>query len=265
MLDGDAIWMKLQAVRDRRPLVHCITNFVSMEVTANALLALGASPAMVHAAEEVEDFQAVADALVVNIGTLSPDWVTAMELASARAEALNKPWVLDPVAVGATPYRTRVAAELARRGPSVVRANASEILALAGAASGPTRGVDSSHASEDALQAAQELARVLGRVVAVTGAVDHVTDGTRHARIANGDPLMPRVTALGCALSAVVGAFLAVDDNPLEATVAALSVFGLAGERAARRAGGPGTLRVVLIDELAGLDRAAVVEGAKLG
>lgn len=264
MSHGDAIWRQLQAVRERRPLVHCITNFVSMEVTANALLALGASPAMVHAAEEVEDFQRVADALVVNIGTLSPSWVHAMELAAARAEMLNKPWVLDPVAVGATPYRTRVAADLARRGPSAIRANASEVLALAGAAGGPTRGVDASHASDDALQSARELARVLGGVVAVTGAVDHVTDGTRHSRIANGDPLMPRVTALGCALSAIVGAFLAVGDDPLDATVAALAVFGLAGERAAARAGGPGTLRVLVIDELAGLDRAAVVEGARL-
>ena len=263
MLDGDAIWSKLQAVRERRPLIHCITNFVSMEVTANALLALGASPAMVHANEEVEDFQEVADALVVNIGTLSPTWVEGMERAAARAETLQKPWVLDPVAVGATPYRTRVATELARRGPTVIRANASEVLALAGAASGPTRGVDSSHASEDALQAARELARALGTVIAVTGAVDQVTDGTRIARIANGDPLMPRVTALGCALSATVGAFLAVGDEPLDATAAALAVFGLAGERAAARAGGPGSLRVLLIDELAMLDRAALVEGAR--
>lgn len=264
MPDGDAIWMKLQALRARRPLVHCITNFVSMEVTANALLALGASPAMVHAEEEVEDFQKVADALVVNIGTLSPAWVSAMELAAGKAAAQGKPWVFDPVAVGATPYRTRVAAELAHRRPTVIRANASELLALAGVAGGPTRGVDTSHASEDALQAARELARLLGSVVAVTGAVDLVTDGTRVLRVANGDPLMPRVTALGCALSAVVAAFLAVDDDPLEATVAALALFGIAGERAAARAGGPGTLRVLLMDELASLDRAATIEGLRL-
>lgn len=264
MPDGGAIFEKLQAVRATRPLVHCITNFVSMEVSANALLAAGASPAMVHAEEEVEDFQAVANALVVNIGTLSPAWVRAMEKAASRAQALGKPWVLDPVAVGATPYRTRMAAELAQARPTVIRANASEVLALAGAASGPTRGVDSSHGAEDALAAARELARVLRSVVAVTGEVDHVTDGERVLRVANGDPLMPRVTALGCALSALVGAFLAVEADPLEATASALAVFGLAGERAAARAQGPGTLRVLIMDELWNLDRATLEAGARV-
>lgn len=264
MPDGGAIFDKLQAVRDTRPLVHCITNFVSMEVSANAVLAVGASPAMVHAEEEVEDFQSIASALVVNIGTLSPAWVRAMEKAAARANALAKPWVLDPVAVGATPYRTRVAAELAQTGPTVIRANASEVLALAGAATAPTRGVDTSHAAEDALAAARELASVLGAVVAVTGEVDHVTDGQRVRRVAGGHPLMPRVTALGCALSAITGAFLAVEDDPLEATAAALAVFGLAGQRAAARSDGPGTLRVAIMDELWNLDRVALEAGARV-
>jgi hydroxyethylthiazole kinase len=258
---ADRAWRDLQAVRKQSPLIHNITNFVAMDVVANALLALGASPAMVHAEEEVEDFQEIASALVVNIGTLSPGWVCAMEKAAARAAELGKPWVLDPVGVGATRYRARAAAELARGRPTVIRANASEALALAGAAAAPTRGVDSSHAAEDALDAAREMARVLGSVVAVTGVVDHVTDGTRLLRVEGGHPMMTRVTALGCAASAVIGAFLAVDDDPLEAAAAALAVFGLAGARAAARSAGPGSLRIALIDELHALDERAVRDG----
>ena len=147
-------WASLAAVRRGAPLVHSITNYVSMDITANALLALGASPAMVHAVEEVEDFVSIASALVVNIGTLSPAWVAAMERAADRARERGKPWVLDPVGAGATPYRTGVARGLARRGPTVIRGNASEILALGGGVEG-TRGVDSAHGSDDALAAAQ--------------------------------------------------------------------------------------------------------------
>jgi hydroxyethylthiazole kinase len=257
-------WANLQAIRTQVPLIHNITNFVSMDVVANVLLALGASPAMVHAEQEVEDFQDLASALVVNIGTLSPPWVAAMEKACGRARMLGKPWVLDPVGVGATRYRTRAAADLAHGRPTVIRANASEVLALAGAASGPTRGVDTSHAAEDALGAARELARVLGSVVAVTGAIDHVTDGERVLRVQGGHPMMTRVTALGCAASAVIGAFLTVEPEPLEAAAGALAVFGLAGERAAARAAGPGSLRTLLIDELASLDQAALQGGIRI-
>ena len=263
MNHADNSWRNLQALREQAPLIHNITNFVAMDVVANALLALGASPAMVHALEEVEDFQDVADALVVNIGTLSPPWVAAMEKASERAAALRKPWVLDPVGVGATPYRTRAAASLAQGRPAVIRGNASEILALAGA-SNRTRGVDTSHAAEDALDAARELATVLGSVVAVTGQVDHLTDGTRLLRVEGGDPMMTRVTALGCAASAVIGAFLTVEDDPLAAAAQALGVFALAGQRAAVRARGPASLRLHLIDELAVLDEAAVRQGVRI-
>ena len=150
MPHATATWVSLQAVRERAPLVHNITNFVAMDVTANCLLALGASPAMVHAEEEVEDFLAIAQALVVNIGTLSPPWVAAMGRAAARARALGRPWVLDPVGAGATPYRTRTSLELIERGPTVIRGNASEILALAGVAAGPTKGVDSTHGADEA-------------------------------------------------------------------------------------------------------------------
>jgi hydroxyethylthiazole kinase len=259
-----ASWARLQAVRDGAPLVHNITNFVAMEVVANCLLALGASPAMVHAEDEVEDFVGIASALVINIGTLSPPWVVAMERAVLRANALGKPWVLDPVGCGATPYRTRTAAALAGLRPTVIRGNASEILALAGATSGPTRGVDSSHEASEAFAAGSALARELGTVVAITGAVDHVTDGERLLRVSNGDPAMTRVTALGCAASAVVGAFLAVEPEPLPAAASALAIFGLAGERAADGAAGPGSLRVRIVDELAALDQRGLASGVRI-
>lgn len=250
-------WETLQEVRRRSPLVQSITNYVSMDVTANALLALGASPAMVHAEEEVEEFVALADALVVNIGTLSPPWVRAMELAADRATELGRPWVLDPVGAGATAYRTSTAADLARRGPTVVRGNASEILALAGAGA-DTRGVDSVHGSDSAAAVAGSLARELGCVIAVTGATDYVTDGDRMLEIRNGDALMTRVTALGCTASAMVGAFLAVYTDAVAATAQALAVLGLAGEIAAKHAEGPGSLRFRLLDALHSLDEPAL-------
>jgi hydroxyethylthiazole kinase len=250
-------WTTLERLRERRPLVHNITNLVSMDVVANALLALGASPLMAHAEEEVADIAGLAHAFVANIGTLSPDWVAAMHVAASRMADQGRPWVLDPVGVGATPYRNAAAADLLRRRPTVVRANASEILALAGAA-GTTRGVDSTHAADEAVEAAMAIARVHRCVVAVTGAVDRVTDGSRTLEIAGGHPLMGRVTALGCAASATIGAFLAVERDPVTAAAHALAVFGLAGEIAALPPAGPGTLRVRLMDALYGLDEATV-------
>jgi hydroxyethylthiazole kinase len=259
-----ASWASLQAIRQRAPLVHNITNFVAMEVAANCLLALGASPAMVHADEEVEDFVAIASSLVVNIGTLSPPWVAAMARAAARATALGRPWVLDPVGAGATPYRTRTALDLIELRPTVIRGNASEILALAGAAAGPTKGVDSTHGADEAVHAAQQLAEASGAVVAVTGAIDRITDGERWREVGNGDPRMTRVTALGCAASAVTGAFLVVERDPLLAAAQALAIFGLAGQRAAAQAAGPGSLRWQIVDQLALLDATAVLEGVRI-
>jgi hydroxyethylthiazole kinase len=259
-----ATWASLQAIRQEAPLVHNITNFVAMEVVANCLLALGASPAMVQAEEEVEDFLTTAHALVVNIGTLSSGQLAAMRLAAARAAALGRPWVLDPVGAGATPWRTRAAVGLVELRPTVIRGNASEILALAGAAAGPTKGVDSSHGSDEAVDAAQQLAHSSGAAVAVTGEIDRITDGERWRKVRNGDPRMTRVTALGCAASAVIGAFLTVQPDPVLAAAEGLAVFGLAGERAAARAAGPGSLRWQIVDELALLDQAAVRAGVKI-
>jgi hydroxyethylthiazole kinase len=257
-------WASLQAIRREAPLIQNITNFVSMDVAANGLLALGASPAMVHAEEEVLAFTAIASALVVSIGTLSPAWVRAMEQAAKGARGRGKPWVLDRVGVGATSYRTRTASALAALQPTLIRANASEVLALAGAALGPTRGVDSTHASSEAAETAAALARQTGAVVAVTGAIDYVTDGERRLEVENGDPMMTRVTALGCTVSAIAAAFLVVEPDPVAAAAQALAVFGLAAERAAVLAEGPGSLRWRLLDALHNLDETAVMAGVRI-
>jgi len=249
----------LQAVRAQRPLVHNITNFVVMNNTANALLALGASPAMLHATDEVEEFTALSQALVVNIGTLSSAWLAAMKLAVARANQSRVPWLLDPVGVGATAYRRAAAADLSRRTPAVIRGNASEILTLAEAGQAGGKGVDADVAAEGALDAAQQLARDTGAVVAMTGAVDYVCDGQRTAHVAAGDALMTRVTGLGCSASAVTAAFLAVAPDAFIAATAALTAFGVAGKMAAARARGPGSLQVELLDALYALDRAALL------
>jgi hydroxyethylthiazole kinase len=240
----------LARIRAERPLVHNITNFVAMDISANALLAAGASPAMVHAREEVRDFVGISRALAVNIGTLSPDWVDAMHLAAAEAAAREIPWVLDPVGAGATSYRTHTSEALAARRPAVIRGNASEILALAAGTLG-TGGVDASHASDAAVDPARALAARRGTVVAMTGSTDFVTDGTRTIAITNGHPLMARVTAVGCTATALVAAACAVEPDAMIAATAALVFLGVCGERAAEGQPGPGTFRVRLIDALA--------------
>jgi hydroxyethylthiazole kinase len=242
----------LARLREVRPLVHNITNYVAMDLSANVLLAIGASPAMVHAVDEVEEFVAFSSALVVNIGTLSEPWIAAMLAAARAAKRRGIPWVLDPVGAGATALRNRAVAELMAVGPTIVRGNASEILAVAGAAGAAGKGVDSGNSSDEARDAAMALARASGAVVVATGAVDLLTDGRRVVRLADGDPLMSRVTATGCALSAVVAGFAALDPDPLAAATAGLAVYGVAGrEAAAVAAGGPATFRTLFLDRLA--------------
>lgn len=251
-------------MRRRAPLVHCITNYVAMNVAANVLLAAGASPAMVHAEEEAGEFAGLAGALTVNIGTLSPGWVGGMKAAIAGAMAAGRPWVLDPVAHFATGYRRRVAAELLALRPTVVRGNASEIIALDGGVSAG-QGADAGDPVEQAEEAARQLSRAHGAVVAVTGPVDFVTDGTRAARISGGSALMPKVTALGCSLTCLVGAFTAVaPDAPFEATVAALATFAAAGEAAERGAEGPGSFAMRFLDALHGLEAPALEAGERI-
>ncbi|MBO0664570.1 hydroxyethylthiazole kinase [Jiella sp. MQZ9-1] len=240
----------LKAMREAAPLVQCITNYVAMNMAANVLLAAGASPAMVHTEEEAGEFAALAAALTINIGTLSPAWIAGMKSAAHGATKAGKPWVLDPVAHFATAFRRKAVSDLLELHPAVIRGNASEIITLAGGqASG--RGVDSGDPVERAEDAARRLAASQGAVVAVTGPVDFVTDGDRGARISGGSPLMPRVTALGCSLTALMGAFAAIaPDHPFEATVAALATFATAGEAAGHEADGPGSFAVRFLDAL---------------
>lgn len=242
----------LERMREGAPLVQNITNFVAMNVMANVMLAVGASPAMVHAEEEVAEFAAIASALSINIGTVSGPWATSMELAAQAARAAGRPWVLDPVAVGATAFRRDLGARLLTHRPTVIRGNASEILALSGATAAG-KGADAADPVAAAETAARALARAQSCVVAVTGPVDFVTDGQREARVRNGHAMMPRITALGCSLTGVIAAFV-VDQPPFEATVAALACFGLAGEIAAETAQGSGSFQVAFLDALYDLD-----------
>jgi hydroxyethylthiazole kinase len=254
----------LALVRARAPVVQNITNLVVTNSTANALLAIGASPAMIEGADEVEEFLRVADSLVVNLGTMSADRAAAMRLATAAAQQLGRPWVLDPVAVGVVGYRSRLAEELIWRGPAAIRGNASEIISLAGGA-GAGRGVDAGPEARMAAaqDAARDLARRTGAVVAVTGAVDHATDGERCIACHNGDPLMTRVTGMGCTATAIIGACLAVQPDRLAAVAHGLALTGLAGELAAARSRGPGSLQVAFLDALHAMD-AAALEGVRL-
>ncbi len=243
----------LQRVRHEAPVVHNITNYVVMNTTANALLAIGASPVMAHSMHEVEDMVGIARALVLNIGTLSDDWVEAMVVAGRAARKRGIPIVLDPVGAGATPYRTTTALRLLDEvSPTIVRGNASEIRALV-AQAGATRGVDSVHGSEESLEAAQALSNARGCVVSVSGATDIIVSGAQVARVHNGVALMTRVTGTGCTATAITGAFAAVESSAFHAAVCGMAVLGVAGEIAAERAAGPGSLQLELLDALAAL------------
>ncbi len=240
----------LESLRARRPLVHNITNYVVMHFTANTLLAMGASPVMAHAAGEVEEMVSLAGALVINIGTLSEHWVEAMLKAGRKANAVGVPIVLDPVGSGATSMRTETFRMMTRDlRLAVIRGNPSEVLSIA-SDSVKTKGVDSAHGVDQAVDTAKAMARRIGAVVAITGAVDVITDGKIVVRCRNGHPLLGSITGTGCAATATVAAFAAVTSDPLEAAAAGLAFFGLAGELAARRADAPGSFSVALLDAL---------------
>jgi hydroxyethylthiazole kinase len=249
----------LARLRAAKPLVHQITNYVVMNETANATLALGALPVMAHAREEVEEMAAIAGSLVLNIGTLSPHWVEAMLAAGRVANARGIPVVLDPVGAGATRYRTETAKRILDEvDVAVLRGNAGEIATLVGVAA-EVRGVESIGADSEAAELASHAARTLGVVAAVTGPVDHVSDGARSHAIANGDPLLATITGTGCISSALTGCFLAVNpDRRLDAAAEALVALGVAGEDAAVDAKGPGSFHVGLYDALAGLEPATL-------
>lgn len=251
-------------VREKSPLVHCITNYVAMGINANALLAIGASPLMSFCPEEMEEIVSISSALVVNIGCLDRHEIEGMKIAAATADRLGKPWVLDPVGAGASRIRTETSLTLIRDShPTVIRGNASEIMCLAGQQI-KSRGVDTSALSSDAVESAKALALASGAIVSVSGPVDYITDGVRVEKIGNGHPLMARITAMGCTASVVTGAFIAVGEDRLLAARNAMAVMGIAGERAAARAAGTGSMEMHFIDELSTYDPADYAKAIKI-
>jgi hydroxyethylthiazole kinase len=255
----------LASIRSQKPLIHQITNYVVMNETANATLAVGALPVMAHAREEVEEMAALASALVINIGTLSPPWVEAMLLAGYRANQLGVPVVVDPVGAGATKYRTDTAQRLLNElDVTVLRGNAGEIATLVGV-DAEVRGVESIAAGVNPAELARAAARALGVVASVTGPIDHVSDGDEVLQVANGHELMGTVSGTGCMSTAITGCFVAVKrEAPLEAAAEALAAFGVAGEDAAAGARGPGTFHAALYDALYNLAPATLDERSKL-
>ncbi len=247
---NQALFRDLEKIRKTKPLILNVTNYVVANATANALLALGASPAMSHNPRDLEELTAFSKALVVNIGTPTEEFLEGMDKAGKVALAHNVPIVLDPVAAGATSIRTDSAYDFTKQySPAVVRGNASEILALAGAGGTP-HGVDSSQSSDSALHGAMEFARLFDCTVCVSGEVDYVTNGSKVYKIFGGSEMMPYVTGLGCTATALIGAFLAVNPVPVEATVHAMAVMSVCGLLATKKAAGPGTLQLYFYDAL---------------
>ena len=268
-LNAQDLWQDVLTVRQNAPLVHSITNFVVMNFNANVLLALGASPVMAHACEEVEDMTSIAQSLVLNIGTLEPDWIKAMLLAQAKARSRQIPIVLDPVGAGATPYRNQSLAQIIEQGPpSIVRGNASEIMSVAGLST-QTKGVDSSACSNLALDAAESLAQRIQGVVCVSGETDYVLDHQgRLVTLHNGHPWMTKVTGVGCSATAMIGAFAAVQADAWRATTAAMAYLGVVGEVAyemtAQLSAGVGTYQAKLLDNLQQLDETTFTQRLKM-
>eukprot|EP01004_Peranema_trichophorum_P006292 NODE_5115_length_1065_cov_31.538217_g4559_i0.p1 GENE.NODE_5115_length_1065_cov_31.538217_g4559_i0~~NODE_5115_length_1065_cov_31.538217_g4559_i0.p1 ORF type:complete len:270 (+),score=59.87 NODE_5115_length_1065_cov_31.538217_g4559_i0:53-862(+) len=245
------VWKSVQSIREQKPLVHNITNYVVMNNTANALLAIGASPVMAHAIEEVEDMTKICSSLVINVGTLSAAWVDSMEKAMKAAKHLNKPCVLDPVGNGATPYRSQSINRLLQANPpTVIRGNANEIAALIEKDT-TTKGVDATQSSDSTLPLARRVSEQYNSVVVVSGETDYIVapDG-RVGKISNGHILQTRVTGMGCTHTAIIGAFLAVEKDPFVAAVQGTAVTGIIGELAAQNSKGPGSMQSEFLDLL---------------
>ncbi len=258
------IWQNVRTVHQKNPLVLNITNFVVMNTTANALLAIGASPLMSKAEDEMNELALISNALVVNMGTLDREWIEAMTLASSIFNELGKPWVLDPVGAGASKFRTVSARELLKNNPTVIRGNASEIIALAEANFSDSYGVDSKHQSRDAVEAGKKIAKQYHTVVCITGEVDYVISSTKMAMIKNGHKMMTRVTGLGCTSTALSGAFIGSNSNYFEAAVSAISLIGVVGELAEKQSKGPGTLQMNILDLLYSISEEAFTSNLKI-
>jgi hydroxyethylthiazole kinase len=251
-LGPESVAQVLRDIRERAPLVHCLTNVVVANFTANVLLAAGASPAMVDAPEEAGMLAGAANSVLINLGTLTSAQAAGMRAAVAGAVDAEVPWVLDPVAIGALPLRTKLAGDLAEQRPAVIRGNASEVAALIGGAGG--RGVDSIATPDDVPDAGLEVARRFTTVAAVSGPVDLLTDGARTVRVAAGNEMLTKVTGVGCALGALIAAGCAVTDDPLLAAAAATALVCAAGDAAAGRSTGLGSFAVGLLDAISTLD-----------
>lgn len=245
-----SLWNNILLVREKSPLVLNITNYVVMNNTANALLAVGASPIMAHAHPEIDEITSLCASLVINIGTLDEYWVESMFYAAKKAIQLNKPFIIDPVGAGATHYRDSTLSKLIALKPTVIRANASEILALAKFNKTKTKGVDSTAQSSEAIEAAKILNQTFGSVVCISGETDVVISEGQQILVKNGNTLMTKVTGLGCSATAIIGAFIAVIEDKTEAVTAATTLMGVCGEIAAKTANGPGSLQMLLLDKL---------------
>ncbi|WP_417886870.1 hydroxyethylthiazole kinase [Zunongwangia sp.] len=260
----NTLWKHIETVKKTVPLIHNITNYVVMNNTANALLAAGASPIMANAHSEMEDMVSICQGLVINIGTLTEYSVESMLIAAKCANKTNTPWVLDPVGAGATTFRNETLSKLIALKPTIIRANASEILALATTNNLFTKGVDSTAESNEAILAAKELNKKYGAVISISGATDIIIDGDQQIHLSNGNKLMTKVTGLGCSTSAITAAFAAVIPNKFEATCTAMALFGVCGELAAKKSDGPGTLQLHILDELFSISERAFQTTLKL-
>ncbi len=254
----------LKTIRHDHPLIHNITNYVVMNFTANTLLAMGASPVMAHAPNEVEEMVSLAKALVINIGTLSDHWIDSMIKAGKKANQLAVPIILDPVGSGATSLRTNTFKKLAKElDISIIRGNASEILSIA-SDDIKTKGVDTAHNVDQATETAMKEAHQLNSIVVITGPIDLITDGKSIIRCSNGHPLLSSITGTGCASTATIAAFAAVSVNMMFAAAAGLAFFGMAGEIAAEKAKSPGSFMAALIDAMYEITPEQFADMAKL-
>lgn len=258
------IYHLLTQVREKSPLVQNITNFVVMNNTANALLALGASPIMVHAEEELEEVLSFCNSLVINIGTLSKPWADNMILAAQLANKLGKPWVLDPVGAGISSLRNETLQALMLLKPTVIRGNASEIIALQNFNRKSVKGVDSTHSSSYALEAGKLLQKETGSIICISGATDYVISENEITEIKNGTSVMTKVTGMGCTATAITGAFIGLAKHPYQEAVAGVAITSLAGELAAKISKGPGSLQLNFYDILFNLAKEQILGNLKI-
>ena len=264
MKESQSIWSLIQKIRSTNPIIHNITNYVVMNQTANALLALGASPIMAHAPQELSEIIAQSNALVVNIGTLDSRWISSIKIACCAAKQAKIPVILDPVGSGFTKLRTNIARELLENNYiDIVRCNASEAASLVDEKTS-THGVESSIVSTDIAELGKKIASAYNIVLCVTSEKDLIINSKQIQIINNGHKIMSKVTGMGCIASSIVGAFAVCTDDHSLASLAAMAVMGICGEKAAARCQGPGSFHAHFLDELYQLDEQTINTHLKL-